>query len=143
MKQRRNFEYRLKRRIVKKVDFVRYVEYEMNLELLRQKRTRKLTRKIHKNSETMKQDWTNGNNPIMRRIHFIFDRAVTKFKGDVDLWRHYIDFAKSTGAKKALSRIYSRCTQLLPRETEFWIDASLWEFEHQNMFSARGKERYK
>jgi U3 small nucleolar RNA-associated protein 6 len=149
VKQRRNFEYRLKRRIVKKIDFIRYIEYEMNLEALRQKRVRRMMKhRRHADSTVTTTTSTttrkelpmkHSDHAIIRRIHFIFDRAVNKFKGDLDLWQRYVEFAKSTGAKKALGRIYSKCTQLLPREPRFWIDASFWEFEHQNnIYSARG-----
>jgi hypothetical protein len=136
--QRRNFEYRLKRRVVKKIDFIRYLEYEMQLEALRQKRKERLELKkpySKVNHVGAKEDYA-----IIRRIHFIFDRAVNKFKGDVDLWKNYIEFSKSTGAKNVLNRLYTRCIQLLPTEPYFWIDAGLWEFqERHNMTSARGK----
>lgn len=42
VKKRTNFEYALKRRIAKKIDFLRYIEYEMNLEALRKKRKARL-----------------------------------------------------------------------------------------------------
>jgi hypothetical protein len=42
VKQRTNFEYRLKRRGAKKVDYLRYIEYEMNLDALRVKRKTRL-----------------------------------------------------------------------------------------------------
>jgi U3 small nucleolar RNA-associated protein 6 len=139
VRQRRNFEYRLKRRVVKKIDFIRCLEYEMNLEALRQKRRERMGfDRQHKNMNPVS---TNMDHAIIRRIHFIFDRAVNKFKGDVDLWKHFIEFAKSTHAKKALSRIYAQCIQLLPMETYFWIDAGYWEFqENHNMFSARSRD---
>ncbi len=38
VRQRKNFEYALKRRELKKVDFLRYINYEINLEQLIAKR---------------------------------------------------------------------------------------------------------
>ena len=43
MKKRTAFETSLVRRIPKKADFLRYAEYEMNLEALRRKRVERLS----------------------------------------------------------------------------------------------------
>ena len=42
MKRRTHFEYALRRRISRKADFLRYIEYEMNLEALRRRRRERL-----------------------------------------------------------------------------------------------------
>ncbi len=42
IKKRTNFEYALHRRIKQKIDFLRSIEYEMNLEELRKKRMKRL-----------------------------------------------------------------------------------------------------
>ncbi|XP_020606073.1 U3 small nucleolar RNA-associated protein 6 homolog [Orbicella faveolata] len=38
IRKRREFEYRLQKRIVQKTDFLRYMQYEINLDLLKKKR---------------------------------------------------------------------------------------------------------
>lgn len=43
IKRRTEFEYALARRVVKKEDFLKYLEYEMNLEALRRKRVKRLS----------------------------------------------------------------------------------------------------
>ena len=45
---------------------------------------------------------------IKRRIYHLFDRATTKFAGDVKLWVQYIEFAKNEGDDKVLSKIFGR-----------------------------------
>ncbi|KAL9957450.1 hypothetical protein ACROYT_G039085 [Oculina patagonica] len=38
IRKRREFEYRLQKRIVQKTDFLRYMQYEINLVMLKKKR---------------------------------------------------------------------------------------------------------
>ncbi|CAM0143018.1 U3 snoRNP protein [Umbelopsis sp. WA50703] len=130
VKKRTNFEYALKRRITKKVDFLRYIEYEMNLEALRKKRKSRLETKPSKQSVS---DYA-GN----RRIFFIFERALRKFKGDIALWLQYIEFAKANSANKTLGKIFADAIQLHPRKAPLWIMAASWEFEENaNIVAAR------
>lgn len=42
VKKRTNFEYALKRRPAQIIDFLKYIEYEMNLDLLKKKRKNRL-----------------------------------------------------------------------------------------------------
>lgn len=44
----------------------------------------------------------------VRRIYFVFERALRKFKGDVALWLQYIEFAKGNGANRTLGKIFAR-----------------------------------
>ncbi|CAG8688995.1 17119_t:CDS:2, partial [Dentiscutata heterogama] len=117
IRKRTNFEYSLKKRPCQKDDFLKYIEYEMNLEKLRKKRKERL-------GKTSISDYA-----IIRRIYHIFDRAVIKFKGDIPLWLQYIEFAKSTGAGKLLGKIFGSALQLHPTKPLFWIHAAKWEFE--------------
>lgn len=47
VQKRTFFEYRLKRKPPEKIDFLRYIEYETNLEKLRKKRRKKQGRVHH------------------------------------------------------------------------------------------------
>ncbi|CAG8522616.1 3654_t:CDS:10 [Cetraspora pellucida] len=120
IRQRTNFEYSLKKRPCQKIDFLKYIEYEMNLEQLRKKRKERLAIR----GKTSISDYA-----IIRRLYHIFDRAVIKFKGDISLWLQYIDFAKSAGAGKLLGKIFGRALQFHPTKPLFWILAAKWEFD--------------
>ena len=100
VKRRTHFEYALKRRIARKADFLRYIEYEINLEALRKRRKDRLGSIITGASIS--------DHAGHRRIHFIFERLLRRFKGDVRLWLQYIDFARRTGSLNALGRIMAR-----------------------------------
>ena len=44
----------------------------------------------------------------VRRVHFIFDRGLRKFKGDLRFWLQYIDFAQRSQSTHALGRILAK-----------------------------------
>ncbi|KAF9114901.1 U3 snoRNP protein [Mortierella sp. AM989] len=129
IKKREKFEYALKRRIAKKADFLRYIEYEMNLEALRKKRRARMV-------SSTKQSVSDYAGP--RRIYFIYKRCLTKFKGDISIWLQYINYAKKTGASRTLGKIFAQAIQLHPTNERLWILAAAWEWEENaNIVAAR------
>ncbi|KAL6059850.1 U3 snoRNP protein [Balamuthia mandrillaris] len=129
VKRRRHFEYAVQRRGAEKFDFLRYIQYEMNLDLLRRRRKGRMgIRKLPELSEF------SG----VRRIHFLYHRLLRKFGEDVKLWLQYIDFCKNTGSVKALNRTFARALRAHPTSEGLWIMAASWEFEHNsNIIAAR------
>lgn len=102
--KRRDFEYMLRRHEARKLDFMRYAEHELNLESLRALRTKKIEGSSAANNKKRKKKSTKGgaasDYTCIRLVRWIFDRAVMKFPGDVDIWLHYIDFAARLGQSK-------------------------------------------
>ena len=129
VRRRRAFEYALRRRTTRKGDLLGYIQYELRVEALRRKR--KVLLRMHKKN-------TPSEYSIVRRIHFLFQRALQKFKGDPALWAGYFDFCQRTGANRLLGRAYARAIQYHPLREEMWIAAAKWEFEcNSNMRAAR------
>ncbi|KAG0325842.1 U3 snoRNP protein [Dissophora globulifera] len=129
IKKRERFEYALKRRISKKADFLRYIEYEMNLETLRRKRRARMV-------TSTKQSISDYAGP--RRIYFIYKRCLIKFKGDISIWLQFIEYAKKTGASRTLGKIFAQAIQLHPTNEKMWILAAAWEWEQNaNIVAAR------
>ncbi|KAF9916500.1 U3 snoRNP protein [Lobosporangium transversale] len=129
IKKREKFEYALKRRISKKADYLRYIEYEMNLEALRKKRRARMV----SNTKQSISDYAG-----QRRIYFIYKRCLTKFKGDISIWLQYINYAKKTGASRTLGKIFAQAIQLHPTNEKMWILAAAWEWEENaNIVAAR------
>eukprot|EP00741_Cyanophora_paradoxa_P002251 tig00000571_g2183.t1 len=123
VKKRTNFEYLLRRRAPLKADFIRYAQYELQLEELRALRRARLQIESKPGA---------GDFGMIRRIHFIFERALRKFKGDVRLWLQYIDFCRKQGSSKVLGKTFARALQLHPTKPGLWIAAASWEFESNN-----------
>ena len=110
-KKRSDFEHILNARGSKPEDYIRYTEYEMNLEYLRRKRVKRLGIKIN-------------NYTGQRRIFFVLNRATKKFPGDVGLWMEYITFAQKQGSKKSVSQLLTSVLRLHPTKPELWIYAA-------------------
>ncbi|KAJ5723190.1 RNA-processing protein HAT helix [Penicillium malachiteum] len=125
IKKRSDFEHKLNARGAKPLDFLRYVEYEINLETLRKKRVKRMgIRNLGHNGQ--------------RRIFFILDRATRKFHGDINLWIQYIEYTRKQKAFKKLSSIITDAVRLHPTNAELWIYAAKYVLEdHADMSQAR------
>jgi len=141
LKRRTEFEYATRKPGGKTelAEFLRYIEYETKLEELR-----KLRMKTPKAIEAIKKDKvkrrTKGKAEfcIVRRMHFIFARAIKKFSGDVRLWKSYFDFCKAYGGSRTFSRMLAKALQLHPNKPGMWLEAAAWELNgHHNETAAR------
>ncbi|KAI9373691.1 U3 small nucleolar RNA-associated protein 6-domain-containing protein [Aspergillus egyptiacus] len=125
VKRRSDFEHKINARGAQPADFVRYAEYEMNLDSLRRKRVNRLG---------IKSTGFSG----QRRIFFVLDRATRKFHGDIGLWVQYIDYARRQKAYKKLSTILMDALRLHPSNADLWIYAAQYQLDdHADMTQAR------
>lgn len=75
---------------------------------------------------------------IIQRVHFIFQRALQKFKGDLRLWLQYFDFCDKTRGAKILGKAYATALQFHSFNAGLWIKAAKWEWEtNANVQAAR------
>ncbi|KAJ1934841.1 U3 snoRNP protein, partial [Kickxella alabastrina] len=132
VKKRTKFEYALKRRRVPRAAFLRYVEYEMNVDALRQRRKSRMGQ--------VGQKTTLSDYSIRQRIISIYERAVVRHSDDIDMWLQFIDFVKSQraggsqdedaqGFTRLLGQLYARAITAHPYEAQLWILAAAHEFE--------------
>lgn len=124
MRRRTDFEQRIQGRGSKPRDFMKYSDFEMNLEKLRKKRYNRYTKAGLIDTKPTISDWAGT-----RRIMFIFDRATRRYPGELEIWSKYLKFAKSNGAIKVIYKVYSRLLQLQPRNIDAWLSAAKYEFE--------------
>lgn len=104
---------------------MRYAEYEMNLDVLRKKRVKRLG---------IRSAGFNG----QRRIFFVLERATRKFHGDINLWVQYIEYARKQKANKKLSMIFTDALRLHPTSAELWVYAAKHVLDdHGDMTQAR------
>ncbi|RAK99849.1 snoRNA-binding rRNA-processing protein UTP6 [Aspergillus ibericus CBS 121593] len=126
IKKRSDFEHKLNARGALPIDFVRYAQYEMNLDILRRKRVKRLGIRSAGHSG-------------QRRIFFILDRATRKFHGDVGLWVQYLEYAKQQKAYKKVSTILTDALRLHPANVDLWLYAAQYSVdEHADMTQSRG-----
>ncbi|KAK9239501.1 U3 small nucleolar RNA-associated protein 6-domain-containing protein [Lipomyces kononenkoae] len=138
-RRRTDFEHRIHGRGANLLDFLKYAEFEMNLDLLRKKRFNRLVGNGNGNNSGKQQGpasvstWSG-----QQRIFFIFDRATDKFKGDINLWMQYISYARQQKARHLLKRILKTVLRLHPTRPELWVLAAEFELrENANRKAAR------
>lgn len=120
IKKASDLEYRIQRRTLFKEDFINYVQYEINLlELIQRRRTRI--------GYSFKKDEIE--NSIVHRVQGVFRRASAKWKDDVQLWLSYVVFCKKWAAKAQLSKVFSAMLAIHSNKPALWIMAAKWEME--------------
>ncbi|XP_010438495.1 PREDICTED: U3 small nucleolar RNA-associated protein 6 homolog [Camelina sativa] len=132
VKQRRKFEYRLKRPSPLKEDFIAYIDYEVKLDELRLLRRKAVRRDSTKRKKKSVSDFAG-----VARIVEIYRLATMRYKGDINLWFRYLEFCK----QKRHGRIKKALAQAIrfhPKVAGVWIYAAAWEFDRNlNVAAAR------
>ncbi|EGX47368.1 hypothetical protein AOL_s00083g461 [Orbilia oligospora ATCC 24927] len=127
-RKRSYHEHRIAAARCKPADFLAYATYEMNLDALRQKRTKRLSIRMRGAS----------NHLGSRRIFFIFQRATRKFHGDVQLWKTYAEFCRSQKSYGLLRKVLDSMLRLHPTKPDLWIYAAMVAVDdNDNMAEAR------
>ncbi|KAI8810664.1 hypothetical protein BJ742DRAFT_171015 [Cladochytrium replicatum] len=153
VKRRTAFEYAVHRAMKKKTDYLRYIEFELNLESLRKRRQERLAMAARKG--LVKSVMRKGKNDVQRRggddkvavhsssdgsivkrINGLYSKALRKFPGDVDLWLQFFAWAETCKNMKTTSRFLIKAIQSHPRKPVFWIKAAKIEFERNNNMNA-------
>ncbi|GAQ85721.1 U3 small nucleolar RNA-associated protein 6 [Klebsormidium nitens] len=138
VKKRQDFEYLLKRRRGLKEDYLRYIDSETKLEALRQHRKNLLLKQLQADNARVRWRSSLSDHAITRRIMFIYERASRKFKGDLGLWFHYLEYCRSKSGSRQMQKVLTKALQLHPARPALWIYAAAWEFEaNQNAAAAR------
>ena len=101
VKQRRRFEYALRSQNVNLDDYLRYIDYEINLEKLRELRVKKLQFPPKKRSILAKQSGK-------KRIHNVYRRALFKYSNNIELWLQYIKLCQSLRSNKSLGFAFAQ-----------------------------------
>lgn len=124
--KRSDFEHILNARGSRPSDYVRYATYEMNLDILKKKRCKRLGVKVTKGFTGQ------------RTVFFIMDRATRKFPGDMGLWMQYIQFCQKEKANKKLARVFTSVLRLKPRDYGLWVlAAKCYAEQYGDMSTAR------
>ena len=92
VKQRRKFEYRLKRPSPLKQDFLAYIDYESQLDELRRLRRKAVS--FQSGEEKKKKKKSISDYAGVAKIVVIYRLATRRFKGDISLWFKYLEFCR-------------------------------------------------
>ncbi|KAK5099059.1 U3 snoRNP protein [Exophiala xenobiotica] len=125
-KRRSDFEHKINARGSSPADYAQYAEFEINVDMLRRKRIKRLG---------VKATTHNG----QRRMFFVFDRGTRKFPGDLKLWMQSVEYARSQKALKKVTHTLTNALRLHPTKPELWIYAAQFALaENGDMTQARG-----
>ncbi|KAK8786667.1 hypothetical protein V5799_023552 [Amblyomma americanum] len=120
LRRRKRFEYRLRRRKKSKEDYLTYIQYELNLyELLQKRRAR-----LRIGDKKPEIDFI-----ITKRINRLFKKAVLMFSGDTKLWLSHISFCVKMGWNHVVGTLYTRMLNLHSHKPEMWVAAAKWHLE--------------
>ncbi|CAH2070259.1 unnamed protein product [Thlaspi arvense] len=132
VKQRRKFEYRLKRPSPLKEDFLAYIDYESNLDELRNLRKKAASHQADKKKKKSDSDFAG-----VRKIVEVYRLATRRYKGDLNLWFKYLEFCKHK-CNRRMKEVLAQVIRLHSKEARVWIYAAVWEFDRNlNVASAR------
>ncbi|KAH8724672.1 hepatocellular carcinoma-associated antigen 66 [Phaeosphaeriaceae sp. PMI808] len=123
-KKRSDFEHIVNARGSHPSDYLRYIEFEKNVDALRRKRIKRLGARYKGTGQ--------------RTIYLLYNRATRKFSGELTLWMQYIDFARRDKAYKRLNDIFTSVARLHPTKPEIWVHAANYFMDTQaDMTNAR------
>ncbi|KVI09411.1 hypothetical protein Ccrd_012246, partial [Cynara cardunculus var. scolymus] len=152
VKQRRKFEYRLKRPSPLKQDYLAYIDYEKSVDALRVLRKKAVMRELKKKSEDVKgvvkkpkMKHSVSDFSGISRIVEIYRSATNRFKGDIQLWFQYLEFCRQRRnghMKKNLNVAAARALmqsglRSCPSSEALWVEYLRMELTYLNKLSAR------
>ncbi|GAB2231588.1 hypothetical protein Drorol1_Dr00010597 [Drosera rotundifolia] len=124
IKQRRKFEYRIRRPSPIMQDFMDYIEYEKRVDELRVLRI--------KREGGEGKGWRGkrvGDYGGVRRIMEVYGMAAARFKGDLGVWMEYLEFCRVKRSRR-MNKVLVQAIRFHPKVPELWIYAAAWEFDH-------------
>uniref|UniRef100_A0A1E1WND8 U3 small nucleolar RNA-associated protein 6 N-terminal domain-containing protein n=1 Tax=Pectinophora gossypiella TaxID=13191 RepID=A0A1E1WND8_PECGO len=122
-RKRKEFEYKVQRRIKEKDDYVQYIAYELAL-----LEDISLRRKMHKLGEK-KKDLEYA---IAKRLNKLFKQFIYRYQNEVEVYFEYIKFCRSVGFDSAVSGIIGQMLQIHGDKAKMWQMAAKWESKEQN-----------
>lgn len=136
VKQRRKFEYRLKRPSPLKQDYLAYIDYEKSLDALRLLRRKAVARQLKEKGNKKTKKSVSDFAGISRIIE-IYRLATNRFKGDIQLWFKFLEFCRER-RNGHMKKVLAQVIRFHPKVAGVWIYAAAWEFDtNLNITAAR------
>ncbi|XP_078040892.1 U3 small nucleolar RNA-associated protein 6 homolog isoform X2 [Augochlora pura] len=122
-------EYKIQRHSKTKEDYLRYIQYLMDLlKLIKQRRDK----------FGIQQKKSEIDHIITNKMNYLYKDAIFKFQDDIRFWIAYIKFCKHVHFKNSVSHILARMLQIHQDKPKCWHIAALWELEeNKNKQTAR------
>jgi U3 small nucleolar RNA-associated protein 6 len=125
VKERRKFEYRIRRLKPNLVDFLSYIAFCLETEKIRQER-------FEQRNFTKENRFTGA---IRNKISYLYNLALDRFPSNLAVWVQIIKH--NSNSIKKLREILHRALRFHSLQPDLWILAANYEFERGNMTSVR------
>lgn len=123
IKKVKEHEYKLQRHTKSKEDYLKYIQYEMDLlKLVKQRR-----QKFQINQKKSDIDFS-----IADKINKLYKEAIMKFQDDLRFWIAYMTFCKHVKFHSCVSRMMGRMLQVHQDKPKCWHIAARWEIEENH-----------
>ncbi|XP_017885993.1 U3 small nucleolar RNA-associated protein 6 homolog [Ceratina calcarata] len=128
-KKLKEYEYKIQRHTKTKEDYLRYIQYEMDLlKLIKQRRG-----KFGMNQKKSDIDYM-----ITNKMNYLYRDAIFKFQDDIRFFIAYIKFCKHVHLQNNVSNMLGQMLYLHQDKPKCWHIAARWELEEtKNITNAR------
>lgn len=122
-KKMKDYEHKLQRHTKSKEDYLRYIQYMMDLlKLIKQRRQK------YQISERKKEtDFA-----IAHKVNQLYMSTIDKFQDDLRFWIAYMTFCKHVKFKERINRTMSRMLSMHQDKPKCWHIAARWEIEENH-----------
>lgn len=103
VKERRNHEYKMQRKDATLLFFMDSIAFEKKLDKLRNKRKKK-----HTGDKVGGQKMLLMDHSIKKRVMYLYDRALRKFKENIALWKEYMEYLILNKSFQKLNRVLAK-----------------------------------
>ncbi|KAL0276206.1 UNVERIFIED_CONTAM: hypothetical protein PYX00_003820 [Menopon gallinae] len=121
--KKKEFEYKIQRKTKSKEDFLKYIQFEVDLYRLVKARRHKM--KIHANKTSIEGSQT-------KRISRLFKQAIFRYQDDIKLWMSFFKYCQEANLQKLGSQMLVRMLQVHSDKENLWAFAAKWDFEKLN-----------
>lgn len=154
LSKRQNFEYGLRKRTKNKLDYLKYIQYEINL----LNSVKEFKDKLIVEQKEMKRNEDPSEDEIERKLYKLKIKLTTKvmrstslhisnlfrqltirYQFDRELWLAYIEFVKSLNWHERVSSLYWRTLRVHNTDEHLWIEAAKYEYDTRKAFDISRK----
>ncbi|EFN69487.1 U3 small nucleolar RNA-associated protein 6-like protein [Camponotus floridanus] len=128
-KKLKEHEYKIQRQTKCKEDYLRYIQYEMDLlKLIKQRRDK----------YGINQNKSDIEFAITAKMNKLYEDAICNFQDDIRFWIAYVKFCKHIHSYSNISKILNKMLQVNRDKPKCWHIVAHWELEeNKNKQSAR------
>jgi hypothetical protein len=135
-------EYTLRRRQLIDSNFIKYIDYMISIESLREERFKAIqspSEGIHRDNESRSSkiklsiaEYRSIQVLMLRHVAYIYERYTRRFPSNLAAWFQYIAYLQQHNARALLNTVYGRFLSLHPKQDIVWIESARHELKYNS-----------